>query len=172
MLEIGSKICFNEKAKEREEQLMITDSLDNLRDYAALNGRIAAAADFLAQHRHDGLPAGRYELEGDDLYVLIMEYAPSQKSTLRYESHEKYIDMQCMLAGSEYQWYCPREQLTPTTEYDGNKDIRFYEFNGEGSKLHLEEGQFAIYFPQDGHLPAVADASTGICRRAVVKIKW
>lgn len=151
---------------------MITDSLEKLRDYAALDPRIAAAADFLEEHRNGDLPAGRYELDGENLYILIMDYAPGQKSVLRYETHDKYIDMQCMLAGSEYQWYCPRAQLDPITEYDGNKDIRFYEFRGEGSKLHLEQGHFAIYFPQDGHLPAVPDSYEGICRRAVVKIKW
>ena len=150
---------------------MITDSLDKLRNYAALNSRIAAAADFLEKHRGDDLAAGRYEVDGDNLYVLIMDYAPSQKSLLRYESHDKYIDMQCMLTGSEYQWYCPREQLVLREEYNKDKDISFYEFNGEGSKLHLQEGYFAIYFPQDGHLPAVMDYYNGICRRAVVKIK-
>ena len=55
---------------------------------------------------------------------------------------------------------------------DSEKDISFYEFSGSGSRLHLTEGSFAVYFPQDGHLPGMADGSCGKCRRIVVKLKW
>ena len=97
---------------------------------------------------------------------------PKKKAEPLYETHDKYVDIQCMLEGSEYQWYAPRGELKEKIAYNTEKDSSFYEFSGSGSRLHLTEGSFAVYFPQDGHLPGMADGSCGKCRRIVVKLKW
>ena len=84
---------------------------------------------------------------------------------------DRYLDIQCMLSGSENQWYAPRKTLKTETEYNPVKDIEFFAFHGNGSELHLAEKSFAVYFPQDGHLPSMPDGVAEKCVRAVVKLK-
>jgi len=151
---------------------MVIDTLAQLESYAALDARFGETAKFIEKCRTENLPAGRYELDGDRLYAMVMDYVPEEKDEPLYETHDKYVDIQCMLEGSEYQWYAPRGELKEKIAYNTEKDISFYEFSGSGSRLHLTEGSFAVYFPQDGHLPGMADGSCGKCRRIVVKLKW
>ena len=151
---------------------MVIDTLAQLESYAALDARFGETAKFIEKCRTENLPAGRYELDGDRLYAMVMDYVPEEKAEPLYETHDKYVDIQCMLEGSEYQWYAPRGELKEKIAYNTEKDISFYEFSGSGSRLHLTEGSFAVYFPQDGHLPGMADGSCGKCRRIVVKLKW
>ena len=137
---------------------MVIDTLAQLESYAALDARFGETARFIEKCRTENLPAGRYELDGDRLYAMVMDYVPEEKAEPLYETHDKYVDIQCMLEGSEYQWYAPRGELKEKIAYNAEKDIT--------------EGSFAVYFPQDGHLPGMADGSCGKCRRIVVKLKW
>ncbi len=150
---------------------MIMDTIDHLRDYACLHPAFRAAADFLEKCSREDLAPGTYEIDGRDIYAMVVDYEPSEKDLLQFETHDLYLDIQCMLKGSEYQWYAPRHTLKTAVPYDGKKDITRYHFDGEGTRLLLEEGSFAVYYPQDGHLPAVKKDGVEKCRRVVVKVK-
>ena len=128
------------------------------------------AFDFLEKCFAEGVEAGRYEIDGDNVYALVMQYTPAEKETPRFETHDRYIDIQCMLKGSEYQWYLPRNELRDAAQYNEEKDFTLYSFSGEGSRLVLNPGDFAVYFPEDGHLPGMMAGSED-CVRIVVKIR-
>lgn len=100
-----------------------------------------------------------------------MEYEPQEKAAPFYETHDLYLDIQCMVIGSEYQWYIPRDELAEIAPYAPEKDITKYEFNGQGSRLDVGEGCFALYSPQDGHLPGMKKPGVDKCKRVVVKVK-
>ena len=150
---------------------MILDTLDHLKDYACIYPGIPAAADFLERCRKEQLPPGTYEIDGRNLYAMVIDYKPKEKDAPLYESHDLYLDIQCMILGSEYQWYAPRTALEVSVPYLPEKDITRYSFSGEGSRLLLAEGSFAIYAPQDGHLPGMKLDGVEKCRRVVVKVK-
>jgi len=150
---------------------MVMDQLSHADAYYGLHELMEEAFAFLRDFCKKRMADGRYELRGDELYAIVSSYRPAPKETPRYESHDRYIDIQCIIAGSEYQWYVPREQLTVSAPYQKEKDITFYQYDGTGNRLHLTEGSFAIYFPQDAHLPAMEDGCAEECTRIVVKIK-
>lgn len=150
---------------------MIIDCLENRNIYYNVHPLMEKTFAFLEECVVAPKAAGRYEIDGDNLYALITEYAPTAKENPRYEAHDKYIDVQCMLVGSENQWYAPRKTLEEETPYNPVKDIVFFKFENNGSKINLEENGFAIYFPQDGHLPSMPDGQADKCVRAIVKIK-
>ena len=150
---------------------MILDTISHLAEYAGLHPGIRAAAAFLEKCRLENPAPGTYEIEGRNVYALILDYEPKEKEMLSYESHDRYLDIQCMLLGSEYQWYAPRETLQETVPYNSEKDITRYGFSSQGTRLLLGEGSFAIYSPQDGHLPGVRMDGVAKCRRVVVKVK-
>lgn len=150
---------------------MIIDTVKNASAYKNIHPLMEKAMEFIQDCMENDMTSGRYELDGDNLYALVMSYEPRERDSYRYESHEKYIDIQCMTRGSEYQWCVDRDQAEVTAEYDPAKDVTFYAFSGQGHKLHLNAGTFAVYFPQDVHLPGVADGTAEECTRVVVKIK-
>lgn len=149
---------------------MIVGNLQNREWYLAVHPQMKRAFDFLEECMAHGAQPGRYELDGGEVYALVFRYAPGEKDNPRYETHDHCLDIQCMAAGSEFQWYCPRKDLTPLAGYDPEKDVSFYGFQGQGSRLHLKAGDFAVYFPQDGHLPGMPDGTADECMRVVVKI--
>lgn len=150
---------------------MIIDTIQNAAAYSGVHPLMNKAMEFIQDCMQDELPSGRYELEGEDLYALVMNYEARERENPRYESHEKYIDIQCITRGSEYQWCASRGEAEQTTEYDAAKDVAFHAFSAQGHRLHLTAGTFAVYFPQDVHLPGMPDDLSHECTRVVVKIK-
>lgn len=150
---------------------MIIDTVKNAETYFGIHPMMEKAMEFIRDCMENEMTSGRYELDGDNLYALVMSYEPKEKDSYRYESHEKYIDIQCMTRGSEYQWCASREEAEVTDEYNEAKDVAFHAFKEQGHKLHMTAGTFAVYFPQDVHLPGMTDGTTEECTRVVVKIK-
>ena len=68
--------------------------------YASLNAKkgnyqypaaIATALEFLAKPETAELPVGRYELDGDNIFVLIQDQTTAPVENKRAESHRNYI---------------------------------------------------------------------------------
>ena len=80
--------------------------------YASLNAKkgnyqypaaIATALEFLAKPETAELPVGRYELDGDNIFVLIQDQTTAPVENKRAESHRNYIDIQYLFTGKEVQ---------------------------------------------------------------------
>ena len=52
---------------------MILDSLENRARYYALNPRLEKAFDYLLSTDLGALPAGRHAIDGDDVFITVME---------------------------------------------------------------------------------------------------
>ncbi|MDD3155663.1 MAG: YhcH/YjgK/YiaL family protein, partial [Victivallaceae bacterium] len=62
--------------------------------------------------------------------------------------------------------------LAVTQEYDAKKDCAFYAYNPAGGTiLTLTPGVFAVFFPNEGHMPCLAVGSPATVKKVVVKIK-
>ena len=139
--------------------------------YASLNAKkgnyqypaaINTALEFLAKPETAELPVGRYELDGDNIFVLIQNK--------RAESHRNYIDIQYLFTGKEVQGYAP---LLPgvTGEEPAGKDNIFYETVENEQFVTLHPGEFTVYFTNDIHRPNCTMDEPVNIHKAVVKIK-
>ena len=72
---------------------MILDSLENRARYYALNPRLEKAFDYLLSTDLGALPAGRHAIDGDDVFINVME-AGLNPDSARLEYHKKYADLQ------------------------------------------------------------------------------
>ena len=145
---------------------MILDTLPNLQQYAALNPLFAAVLRFLEQHDLNSLPTGRHDIQGDDLYVNIQDAKARTRQEARLEAHQQMIDIQIPLSDSEEMGYSPLSSLSQAP-YDAASDIAFYDEAPE-SYFRVSPGQFVIFFPQDGHAPAI---SPNGLRKAIFKVR-
>lgn len=147
---------------------MIIDTIDNLSKYVALNPRFAKVVDFIASHDFSApYSEGRVDIDGDDVFANFSLAKGKTRQEAKLESHDRMVDIQVPLSGPESMGYTPRKQLPPQP-YNADKDITFYEGLAE-QYVTVHPGQFAIFFPQDGHAPCVSDAPT--IRKIIFKVK-
>lgn len=146
---------------------MILDVLENARRYLALSKGFARAFEFLSRPDLQKLPAGKYEIEGERVYATVSKGPGRRKEDSLLEAHEKYIDIQLVLAGTDNMGWKPKSLCQqPAGEYDHKSDVRFFKDEPD-AWLSTRGGAFAIFFPEDAHMPQL---SSGQLHKVVVKV--
>lgn len=146
---------------------MIIDTLDNLNKYAVLNPLFPKAIEFILNSDLKELPLGRNEIMGNDIFANVMEVEPHTKDEIPVEVHKKYIDIQIPVSEDETMGYIPLAEL-PEGIYDETKDVTLYPLNVKaGDFLCVKRSMFTIFFPQDGHAPAITPVKM---KKIIVKI--
>ena len=146
---------------------MIIDQLTNASLYDGVHPRLKKAFDFLLENDLQALPVGKYEIEDDKVFVMIQEYETKLIEECRLESHYLYTDIQYVIKGEERMVYVNKEK-TEVVEEQKENDVMF--LNGEGNHLIVEEGHFAVFMPQDAHMPGVCVKQPQAVKKAVVKV--
>ena len=136
-----------------ERQYMILGQLDNALMYAGLGERIAIGLSLLNEDSVRNAAPGKYAVQGDDIFYIVDEYETKPIEEGRPEVHRKYLDIQYIVSGSECIGYTPLEGLTEETPYNGENDVAFYKYDPSISKLILKQGMFAIFWPNEAHMP-------------------
>lgn len=147
---------------------MIIDTIDNLGKYVTLNPLFADVVDFLKCHDLNTMEAGKYPIKEKDLFLnLQMAKGRSQEAAV-LETHVEMIDIQIPLSGDETFGYTPLSDL-PSFDYNAEKDITKYGETKAQTYVTVKPGQFAIFFPQDGHAPCITNVPE--IKKAIFKIK-
>ncbi|MBW3628128.1 MAG: YhcH/YjgK/YiaL family protein [Gemmatimonadetes bacterium] len=149
---------------------MILDSLSRAEQYGALGPRIAAGIGYLASFE-PSTPVGRHLIDGEDLFAMVQEYHTAPATEKRFESHLRYIDIQYVVSGRERMLYAPADTLDVQTPYNDEKDVAFYQDPPASSSLLVVPGQFAIFFPTDGHKPGCMAGGRETVRKVVIKLR-
>lgn len=148
---------------------MILDRLENAAHYFGLGERIAAALRYLQSNDCTQLAAGKIAIQGEQIYALVQDNTTRPREQGVWEAHRKYIDVQFVAAGVEEMGYANIETLTVKKPYDDQADYAL--FAGPGCFVRVPAGSFAIFFPQDGHIPGSAvDDQPAAVRKVVVKV--
>lgn len=146
---------------------MILDALENAHRYQAVSMGFSKAIGFLLRPDLNELPVGKYEIDGDLVYAMVAKDFGRKKEDALLEIHEKYIDIQLVLAGTdEMGWKSIKSCKHPTGDYDKESDIQFFADDPD-AWLPIERGFFVIFFPEDAHMPMI---SAGRLHKVVVKI--
>ena len=146
---------------------MIIDTLENLKNYIPLNPLFADVVSFIENNDLVKLEAGKHEIKGKDLFVNIINQKGKTKEEAVMETHRNMLDIQIPLDAPEVYGYTPLCDL-PELEYNDEKDVTKYEIEAQ-TYVKCNPGQFAIFFPQDGHTPCIGE--TPEIRKAIFKVK-
>lgn len=146
---------------------MIIDILENADRYTALHEDFVKAFAFLKRSDLPELAVDRYTIDGDLVFAMVAKDSGRGKSEARLEAHDRYIDIQMVLAGiDEMGWQSRSLCRLPAGPYDRDKDIRFFA-DPPAAWLPVVQGMFVIFFPEDAHLPLI---SAGVVHKVVVKV--
>lgn len=147
---------------------MVLDTLENLEKYASLNPLFPEVIKFIKATDLNQLELGKIVLVENDLFVNVAQAEPKTKEAAKLETHNEYIDIQIPLSNVEVMGYTAAKDCVPAdAPYNSEKDITFFEGLAT-DYITVKPGMFAIFFPQDGHAPAVS--TTGV-KKIIVKVK-
>ena len=147
---------------------MIIDTIENLGKYVALNPLFADVVEFLKNHDLQSMEPGKYPIKDKDLFMNLQVAQQRTKDTAFLETHVEMIDIQIPITCAETFGYTPLCDL-PAFEYNAEKDITKYGDTKPQTFVTVNPGQFAIFFPQDGHMPCIIDEPE--IKKAIFKIK-
>ena len=147
---------------------MIIDTIDNLGKYVALNPLFADVVEFLKSHDLQTMEAGSYPIKEKDVTLKLSLTKQRTKETAILETHIDMIDIQIPVTSAETFGYSPLCDL-PAFEYNAEKDITKYGDTKPQTYVTVNPGQFAIFFPQDGHAPCIIEKEE--IKKAIFKVK-
>jgi len=146
---------------------MILDVLENAHRYLFMNKGFTRAVEFLLRPELKELPVGKYEIDGERVFAMVSKDMGLKKEDALLETHEKFIDIQLVLSGTDDIGWKPKSLCNrPSGEYDPTSDLQFFT-DTPNTWLSIESGEFAIFFPEDAHMPMI---SSGKIHKVVVKI--
>lgn len=138
---------------------------------SALPGLDQAFA-YLRQVRDNPPADGRYPIDGDRVFAIVASYETKPQAEKVYEGHFLYADVQFLAGGGpELIYFGDAEAARITERYDGARDFVGYDQAGAHSCLVLEEGWFAVFFPEDAHQPGVQFQAPSQVKKIVVKVR-
>ena len=147
---------------------MILDTLQHAARYESLHPAFARAFAFLTTTDLAALTAGRHDIDGDRMFVIIDHKDGRGNDGARLEAHRRYIDIQYTMAGlEEIGWMALSQCREPAGAFDEDRDIVFFD-DRSMTWLAVGPGQFAIFFPHDAHAPL---GGRGLLKKAIVKIE-
>ena len=151
---------------------MVFDHLKNAARYESLHPQFAAAFAFLDRATREGLPIGRYELDGDALFAMVQEYDTNPPESNRFEAHRRYIDIQYVVSGNEAIEVAELASTLPDGDFSEARDVGFYRDLPNATRAVLHDGEFGIFFPHDVHKPGLhAALAPEKVRKIVVKVR-
>ena len=152
---------------------MVFDKLENAHIYYGMHKNMEKSFNFIKEAIEKNLPAGKYEIDGDDVFASVQEYenCPNYEEK-KLEGHKKYIDIQFIVSGSEYMQICHISDVQTKIPYNEEKDVEFYFDTPSFADATVSKNGYGIFFPEDIHKPGLAPNKVPVnVKKVLVKIK-
>lgn len=149
---------------------MIIDKIENSSKYISAHKSFEESFSFLKKAVTEDLPVGRYEIDGNNVFAFIQEYATKTDSA--FETHNNYIDIQFIVSGVEVIKVSDISNMKVSVPYNEERDVTFYEDYENATVGIIESGMYGIFFPWDAHKPGLAlKEIPSDVKKIVVKVK-
>ena len=131
-----------------------------------------ALFDYLAKTDLLSIPKGKHKIPGSDLVVSVEDSKNEPLEKRRSESHNKHIDFQYVVKGTERFGVIDHYTSTPNCKY--RPDVIHYNYAPQKARFYdSNPGEFFIFFPRDWHIAKVAtDGEDQTIRVIVIKVDY
>ncbi len=142
-----------------------------MKNYEKIKEFSPGAYEFILNALENGAEDGRYDFE-DGVFAAVSTYTTKLRKDACFEAHKKYIDVQVMLRGREI---IATQHIDLMHKYEciqpfGDGDLELYANNMECIDNVVNEGEFLVLYPEDGHMPGVCIAEPKQVKKAVIKV--
>ncbi len=148
---------------------MIIDTIANAYKYFSVHPLFEKAFAYIIQNDLLNAVDGKSDIaEGLKAIISNADGKTKETSLAKFECHDKNIDIQLCVNGTETIAWKPREKcVIANGGYNEEKDVRFFS-DAPDMFFQLTNGQFAIFFPEDVHAPMIGE---GPIKKLVIKVK-
>lgn len=151
---------------------MFVGSTSHLTFTHCLSPKLTAVIAEVLQRIASPLEDGRYDLQGDSAFFLVMSDHTQLLAHRKSECHRRYLDVQLLLEGTETFGYGIMPFAGLDEDYLDEKDLAFSEqLQGEERFVTIRAGEFIVFYPGEPHRPLVAayDDPAPV-RKVVIKV--
>lgn len=151
---------------------MIVGNIENIVEYSFLEEKVKECFGYMKKNDLKLYQPGKYQIDGDDFFVNIVEYETTEKENRFYEAHRYYIDIHVMLDGEEkievdFIKNMDQKEFEPENDF-----LPLFEKNQNlSSSIILKENDFAIFYPNDAHMTAIKVNDSKKIKKAIFKVK-
>lgn len=147
---------------------MIFDKLSNIKNYKGSNKNLDTAIDYIMTHDLHKLPLGKTVLDGDQVYINVMDAVSAPLEERKYEIHHHYMDLQIDLAGIE------RIDTGDCTgiameSYNAASDVGICSAP-DLAQCIIGPGNFILCMAEEPHKPNIMVGNDSKLKKAVFKI--
>jgi YhcH/YjgK/YiaL family protein len=148
---------------------MIVDNIKNANRYFGISERLTESLKHIIANGFANRDLGKYEISGNTIFGIKSEYDTSINYDPKLEAHKKYIDLHYIIEGEEIINYELLKNQNVIKEYDIDGDYMFYQ-STKSTLINLKKGDFAIFYPNDLHLPGITVNENTKAKKVVIKI--
>ncbi|EPY8426057.1 N-acetylneuraminate anomerase [Citrobacter youngae] len=114
---------------------------------------------------------GRYELQGENVFMNVMQFVTQQPEQKKAELHEQYIDIQVLLVGEERILFGMTDSARQCDEMHVEDDYQLCSEIADEQAIVLKPGRFAIFMPGEPHKPGCVVQAPMDIKKVVIKVR-
>lgn len=148
---------------------MIFGNKDNLKEFPYIEQAVMECFEYAKKHDLAAFEKGSHEIDGERLFVNIVEYTTTTPEERFWEAHKNYLDVHLMLHGNEQ---IDLNFIQNMEQKDFVEKDDFLPLEGpKNASVILRDGDFLICYPSDGHRTAVAVDGPEAIKKAIFKVR-
>lgn len=148
---------------------MVFGNIRDRKDFSWLEEVVGKCFDYAAANDLLSYEKGSHPIDGDELFVNIVEYETTTPENRFWEAHRQYLDLHFMLRGPEQidvNFIDNMEQKEFVEKDD------FLPLEGDpNSHVILNAGDFLLCYSADAHRTAVQVGAPATIKKAIFKIR-
>ena len=152
---------------------MITGNVNHLELLPYLPAQLKQAIQHVMANFNADSALGKFDVDGENQFVMIFNDSTSPAEERRQELHGKYLDIQIVLAGQEKMVFINLAAPQGRAEWLEGKDIAFLPLEQQGleeKSFIMNAGDFVVFYPGELHKPMCTVGENAPVKKAVVKI--
>lgn len=114
---------------------------------------------------------GRYELQGDNIFMNVMQFATQSPEQKKAELHREYIDIQVLLSGEERILFGMTDSARQCEEMHVEDDYQLCSQIADEHAMVLKPGRFVIFMPGEPHKPGCVVQAPMDIKKVVIKVR-
>ena len=148
---------------------MVFGNVRDLKDFGFLTENVRKCFDYARDHDLLSYEKGSHPIDGDELFVNIVEYETTTPENRFWEAHRQYLDLHFMLRGPEQ---IDVNFIDNMAQKEFVEKDDFLPLEGDpNSHVVLNAGDFLLCYPADAHRTAVQVGSPAVIKKAIFKIR-
>lgn len=148
---------------------MIFGNIGQEKTYGFLPDALKECFDYAKVHDLITFEKGCHPIDGERLFVNIVEYTTTEAKSRFWEAHREYLDLHLLLDGQEQIDINFIENMRQEEYVEADDFLPLV--GTPNSHVILRKGDFLICYPEDGHRTAVEVEGPENIKKAIFKIR-